>query len=51
MELTVAIAVLLELHVPPAFPLLVYDAVAQIQSGEVPLTVPADAFGLTVKLC
>ena len=49
--LTVATAVLLLLHVPPAFPLLVYVAVLPIQSGDVPLTVPAVAFGLTVKDC
>ena len=47
---TVATAVLLLLHVPPPSPLLLYVAVAPIQSGEVPLTVPALAYGLTVKL-
>ena len=46
---TVATAVLLLLHEPPALPLLVYVAVAPIQSGDVPLTVPALAFGLTVN--
>ena len=48
-ELTVATAVLLLLHEPPETPLLVYVAVAPIQSGDVPLTVPALAFGLTVN--
>jgi hypothetical protein len=48
---TVAIAVLLELQAPPALPLLEYVAVDPMQSGEVPLTVPADAFGLTVRDC
>ena len=47
---TVATAPLLLLQVPPALPLLVYVADEPIQSGEVPLTVPAFAFGLTVKL-
>ena len=47
---TVATAVLLLLHEPPALPLLVYVAVAPIQSGDTPLTVPALAFGLTVKV-
>ena len=46
----VATAVLLLLHDPPASPLLVYVAVAPIQSGDVPLTVPALALGFTVKL-
>jgi hypothetical protein len=48
---TVAIAVLLELQLPPALPLLEYVAVDPIQSGEAPLTVPAVAFGLTVSDC
>ena len=48
---TVATEVLLLLHDPPASPLLVYVAVAPIQSGDVPLTVPALAFGLTVNDC
>ena len=48
--ITVATAVLLLLQVPPALPLLVYVADWPIQSGDVPLTVPALAFGLTVKL-
>ena len=47
---TDATAGLLLLQVPPASPLLVYVAVAPIQSGEVPLTVPALAFGLTVSV-
>src|SRR5580765_1037891 len=45
---TVATEVLVLLHAPPASPLVVYVAVAAIQSGEVPLTVPAFAFGLIV---
>ncbi len=48
---TVATAVLLELHAPPASPVLLYVAVAPIHKGLVPLTVPALAFALTVKLC
>ena len=48
---TVATAVLLLLQVPPVLPLLVYVADWPIQSGDVPLTVPALAFGLTVKDC
>ena len=36
-------------HAPPAVPLLLYVAVAPIQSGEAPLTVPADTFGETVN--
>ena len=47
---TVATAVLLLLHAPPAVPLLLYVAVWLIQSGEVPVTVPADTFGLTVNV-
>ena len=46
---TVATAVLLLIQVPPASPVLLYVAVCPIQSGEVPLTVPALAFGLTVN--
>ena len=38
------------LQLPPAVPLLVYVAVAPIQSGDVPLTAPAVTFGLTVKV-
>ena len=48
---TVATAVLLLLHVPPALPVLLYVADWPMQSGEVPLTVPAVTFGLTVKDC
>ena len=48
---TVATAVLLELHAPPASPLLLYVAVAPIHNGDVPLTVPALALALTVTLC
>ena len=47
---TVATAVLLLLHDPPVLPLLEYVAVWLIQSGEVPLTVPADTFGFTVNV-
>jgi hypothetical protein len=47
---TVAIPVLDELHVPPAEPELVKVAVAPVQSGDVPLTVPAFAFGLTFNV-
>jgi hypothetical protein len=46
---TEATAVLLLLQVPPASPLLLYASVAPIQSGELPLTVPELASGLTVK--
>ena len=46
---TVATDILLLLQVPPASPLLVYVAITPIQSGDVPLTVPALAFGLTVS--
>ena len=45
---TAATAVLLEVHEPPASPLLEYIAVMPIHNGLVPLTVPALAFGLTV---
>ena len=48
--LTVATEVLLLLHDPPASPLLLYVAVAPIQSGEAPLTVPAFALGFTVNV-
>ena len=47
---TDATAGLLLLHDPPASPVLLYVADWPIQSGDVPLTVPALAFGLTVKL-
>ena len=46
---TDATAGLLLLHDPPASPSLLYVAVEPIQSGEVPLTVPAFAFGFTVS--
>ena len=49
--LTVATAVLVLLHAPPASPLLLYVAVAPIHNGLVPLTVPALALALTVTLC
>ena len=47
--LTVATALLEELQVPPGSPLLVKVAVVPEHKGEVPLTVPALAFGLTVN--
>ena len=47
---TVATEALLLLHEPPASPLLLYVAVEPIQSGDVPLTVPAFTFGLTVNI-
>ena len=47
--LTVAIDVLELDHAPPPSPLLEYCAVTPIQSGLVPLTVPAFAFGDTVR--
>ena len=46
---TVATAVFELLQLPPAVPVVVYDAVAPIQSGDVPLTVPAVTLGLTVR--
>lgn len=48
--LTAATAGLLLLQVPPASPSLVYVAVAPIQSGDGPFTLPALAFGLTVNI-
>ena len=48
---TIATAVLLLLQVPPALPVLLYVADWPIQSGDVPLTVPALAFGFTVNDC
>ena len=48
---TVATDALLLLQVPPASPLLLYVADWPIQSGEVPLTAPASAFGFTVNDC
>jgi hypothetical protein len=47
---TVATEVLLLDHAPPVVALLLYVAAAPIQSGEGPLTVPADTFGETVKV-
>ncbi len=38
------------LQLPPAVPLLVYVVVALIQSGDVPLTVPAVTVALTVNV-
>ena len=46
---TVATAVLLLLHTPPALPLELYCAVALIHSGVLPLTVPDVRTGFTVK--
>ena len=46
---TEATAGLLLLQDPPASPVLLYVADAPIQSGDVPLTVPAFAFGSTVN--
>ena len=48
---TVATAVLLLLQVPPVLPLLAKVVVVREQSGDVPVTVPAFAFGLTVNDC
>ena len=48
-EFTVANAVLELVHVPPASPFEVYVAVAPIHNGEVPVIVPALAFGLIVS--
>ena len=47
--LTVATSVLLLLQVPPASPLLLYTAVEPIHNGELPVTVPETASGLTVS--
>ena len=47
---TVATAVLLLLQAPPASPVELYCAVVEVHIGDVPLTVPALASGLTVKL-
>jgi hypothetical protein len=47
--LIVATEVFDELQVPPDVPLELYVAVPPMQSGEVPLTVPADTFAFTVK--
>jgi hypothetical protein len=48
-EFTVATEVLLLLQVPPSVPLLVNVAVWPMQSGEVPLTVPAVTLAFTVS--
>lgn len=47
--LTVATSGLLLLQVPPASPLLLYKAVEPIHNGELPVTVPETASGLTVS--
>ena len=47
---TVATEVFELVHVPPASPVDVYCAVLPLHMGEVPLTVPAFAFGLTVSV-
>ena len=47
---TVAIPLLVELHAPPAVPVLLYVAVAPIGRLVIPLTTPADTFGLTVSI-
>jgi len=46
---TVATDVLEELHVPPVEPVELYVAVEPIQSGVVPVTVPAETLALTVS--
>ena len=46
---TVATAVFVLVQLPPDVPSLLYSAVVPIQSGEVPLTVPAVTGGLTVS--
>jgi hypothetical protein len=46
---TVATDGSLLLHVPPASPVVLYSAVVLVQIGELPLTVPAFALGLTVS--
>src|SRR6186997_3639533 len=48
-EFTVATNVLLLLQLPPGVPSDVYVALPPIQSGVVPLTVPAVTFGLTTN--
>ena len=48
-EFTEATPGLLLLHDPPPSPSLLYVAVDPIQSGDVPLTVPALALGSTVN--
>ena len=47
---TVATAVFVLLQLPPAVLVLVYVAVAPIQSGDTPLIVPVLTFGLTDKV-
>jgi hypothetical protein len=47
--LTVATLVFELDHVPPLVPLELNVAVPPIHKGEVPLTVPADTFGFTVR--
>lgn len=47
---TVATSTLLLLHTPPGFPVVVYVVELPGQSGDVPFTVPALAFGLTVTV-
>ena len=49
LEFTVATAVLVLLQLPPV-PVVLKVAVADMQSGDVPLTVPALAFALTVSV-
>ena len=48
---TVATEVFELLHEPPPVPLLLYCAVAPIQSGVVPLIVPAVTLAVTVSVC
>ena len=48
--LTVATAGLLLLHVPPLFPFEENVVDVAMQIGDVPVTVPAFAFGLTVNV-
>ena len=48
--LTVAMPVLLDVQVPPLFPLEVNDVVAPIQTSCVPLTVPALGEAVTVTV-
>jgi hypothetical protein len=50
LEFTVAIVVLLLLHVPPALPVEVYVTTWPIVNGVGPLTVSALALGLTVSI-
>ena len=50
LEFTVATEVFEELQVPPDVPLELYVAVCPMHSGEVPLTVPADAVAFTVTV-